>query len=160
DAFADVQGAAAVAPKLPLVRAWLDSLASDGGRGLLVTRNRAAVQALAEALNESPDVSYGWSDQVRVVGVRDLACGRVADLPADSMPVTGPVPRAYASLIAAPPAQQVLTLAAGTWEAGRAARQTVGTLRELGALRDVTVARASARLNVPTARSAAAAGSG
>ena len=159
DAFADVQAAAATAPKLPLVRAWLDSLASAGGRGLLVTRNRAAVAALTQALNESPDVSYGWSDLAQVVGVRDVVCGRVADLPVDSMLVTGPVPRAYASLTAAPPAQQVLTLAAGTWEAGRAVRQTVGTLHELAALRDATVTHASTRLHVLTAgRTATAAG--
>lgn len=154
-AFADVAATAASAPKLPLVRAWLDSLATKEGRGLLVTRNRAAVAALTQTLNESPDVSYGWSDLAQVVGVRDVVCGRVADLPVDSMLVTGPVPRAYASLIAAPPAQRVLMLAAGTWEAGRAVRQIAGTLHKLAALRDETVTRASTRLHVPTVRSAA-----
>lgn len=159
DAFADVKATATSAPKLPLVRAWLDSLVPGAGPGLLVTRNRTAVEALTQALNESPDVSYGWSDLAHVVGVRDVVCGRVADLPVSSMLVTGPVPRAYASLIAAPPAQQVVTLAAGTWEAGRAARQTVGTLRELAALRDATVTGTSARLHVRTVGSAATAAS-
>jgi len=160
DAFADLHAAAAAAPKQPLVRPWLDSLASDGRRGLLVTRNRAAVAALTAALEESPDVSFGWSDLVRVVSVRDVVCGRVAGLPVDSMLVTCPVPRAYASLIAAPPAPQVLTLAAGTWEAARAARQAIGAVRELAALREATVTRASIRLRVPAARLAAAEVSG
>ena len=157
DAFTDLLAAAAAAPKQPLVNAWLGSLAADAGRGLLVTRNRAAVAALTATLDESTDVFYGWSDLVRVVSVRDVVFGRVADLPVDSMLVTGPVPRAYASLIAAPPSPQVFTLAAGTWEAARAARQTTVTLRELGALREATVTRASTLLRVPAARSVSAA---
>jgi hypothetical protein len=155
DAFTDVYAAAVAAPKLLLVQAWLDSLADGQRQGLLVTRNRAAVAALSATLDESPQVSFGWSDLVRVVSLRDVVCGRLVGLPVDSMLVTGPVPRAYASLIAGPPAQQALTLAAGGWEAERAARQMTCTLRELGALRRATVARASIRLHVPAARPAA-----
>jgi hypothetical protein len=158
DAFADVYAAAIAVPKLALVQTWLDSLAEDKLRGLLVTRNRAAVAALTAALDESPDVFCGWSDLVRVVSVRDVSCGRVGGLPVDSMLVTGPVPRAYASLIAAPPASRALMLAAGTWEAARAARQAIGTLRELGALRLATVNHVSTQLHVPVIRSTAADG--
>lgn len=157
DAFTDLHAAAAASPKQPLVKAWIDSLAADARRGLLVTRNGAAVAALTATLDESNDVFYGWSDRVRVVSVRDVLLGRVAGLPVDSMLVTGPVPRAYASLIAAPPSSQVFTLAAGTWEAARAARQTTSTLRELGALREATVTRASTLLRVPAVRSTSAA---
>jgi len=160
NALADVHAAAVAAPKLPLVEAWLDSFADGERRGLLVTRNRAAVAALTATLDESPDVFYGWSDRVRVVSVRDVVYGRVAGLPVDSMLVMGPLPRAYASLIAAPPAAQVLTLAAGAWEAARAVRQATGTLRELGALRKATVASAARRLCVPVAHSTAASEAG
>jgi len=160
DAFTDMHAAAAAAPKLPLVQTWLDSLADGERRGLLVTRNRAAVAALTATLDESPHVFHRWSDRVRVVSVRDVVYGRVDGLPVDSMLVTGPVPRAYASLIAVPPALKALTLAAGTWEAARAARQVTGTLRELGALRKATVTGASTRLRVPAARSTAAANAG
>jgi hypothetical protein len=157
DAFTNVHAAAAAAPKLPLVQTWLDSLADGERRGLLVTRNRAAVAALTATLDESPHVFHRWSDRVRVVSVRDVVYGRVDGLPVDSMLVTGPVLRAYASLIAVPPAPKALMLAAGTWEAARAVRQVTGTLRELGTLRKATVTGASTRLRVPAAGSTAAA---
>ena len=53
DAFTDLHAAASAAPKQPLVKAWIDSLAADARRGLLVTRNRAAVAALTATLDES-----------------------------------------------------------------------------------------------------------
>jgi hypothetical protein len=72
DAFADLLRAADGAPKLPLLRQWLVDLADDGRRGLIVTRNRSAAQALTDVLQEDTGTPYGWQAKVRVVGMRDL----------------------------------------------------------------------------------------
>ncbi|MBB3084183.1 hypothetical protein [Geodermatophilus sabuli] len=139
-AFAGLLRTSGSAPKLPLVSQWLAGVVDGGQHGLLVTRNRAAVEALTAALQESTGTPFGWQARARIVGIRDLLLGRVPGLPVDSMLLTGPVPRAYASLVAAPAAAEVTVLGAGDWEAERAARQATQTLRALAELRRETVA--------------------
>jgi len=151
DAYADLQAAAEAAPKLAMVRSWLSSLEQDGARGLLVTRNRAAAAALVGALDESPLTTHGWSRFATAASVRDLALGRVDLMSVDRLLVTGPVPRAHASLLAAPPAGQLLVLAAGPWEAERALRQANSAFAALVTLRNETVERSAVRLGVAVA---------
>jgi hypothetical protein len=150
-AFAALHEAAGEATKLPLVQSWLDGLIEAGETGLLVTRGRASAASLTAALEESPGTRHGWRSQARVVSARDVLCGRVTELPVDSMLLTGPLPRAYASLVAAPPSTRVLTAAAGSWEATRSARQTTATVRALLKLREETRTLSAPRLGLPAA---------
>ncbi|MPQ99585.1 hypothetical protein GB931_17010 [Modestobacter sp. I12A-02628] len=150
-AFTDLLRAAAPAVKLPLVEQWLADVVDRGRAGLVVVRNSAAVEALTDALQASPGTPFGWQARVRVVGLRDLLMGRVADLPVDELLVTGPVPRAYGSLAAAPVGARATVLAAGGWEAGRAARQVTGTLRALADLRRETLQVSAPALGVSVA---------
>ncbi|MEU4220965.1 hypothetical protein [Actinoplanes sp. NPDC026623] len=151
DAFTQLHTAAGAATKLSLVQFWLNALSDDGRRGLVVTRNRVAVSALTAALEESTATRHGWREHVRVVSARDVLCGRVDALPVDTMLVTGPLPRAYASLVAAPPANEAITAVAGAWEASRAVRQIEATLRSLRSLREETRTVSSRRMGVPAA---------
>ncbi|GHJ11266.1 hypothetical protein TPA0907_56330 [Micromonospora humidisoli] len=149
EVLAALHSAASATTKLPLVQCWLDRLMDNGCRGLLVTRNRVAVAALITALEESTATRHGWREHVQVVSAREVLCGRVSGLPVHTMLVTGPLPRAYASLVAAPPADEVLTAVAGVWEASRAARQIEATVESLRKLREETRTLSSPRLGVP-----------
>ncbi|MFI8827332.1 hypothetical protein [Streptomyces sp. NPDC053431] len=62
-----------------------------------------------------------------------------------SMLIAGPLPRAYASLLAAPAATRLLVTAAGQWEAERAARQVRTTFQALAELRAKTATESAAR---------------
>ncbi|MBF9131392.1 hypothetical protein I0C86_20850 [Plantactinospora sp. S1510] len=155
DAFSQLHTAAGAATKLPLVQSWINALSDDGRSGLLVTRNRAAVAALTAALEESTITRHGWREHVRVVSARDVLLGRVDALPVGTMLVTGPLPRAYASLVAAPPADEALTATAGAWEASRAARQIEAALQALRMLREQTRTVSSSRLGMPATRAPA-----
>ncbi len=146
DRFAEVYKAARERPKFVLVQDWIRGEVGQTGTGMIVTRNQSAVAALTADLDESPLVPYGWAERIRVVSVRDLACGRVDNLPVSSMLITGPLPRAYASLLATPPATRLMIAAAGAWEAGRAARQVRMTLLALSELRAETARESAARL--------------
>ncbi|MEU7474393.1 hypothetical protein AB0A63_00305 [Lentzea sp. NPDC042327] len=146
--FAALHGEAGAATKLPLLQSWLDGICDDGRTGLLVTRNRTAAAAVTSALQDSPKTRHGWLDHVRVVSARDVLYGRVQELPVDTVLLTGPLPRAYASLAVAPPATELLTTAAGQWESTRVACQTTATVRALCALREETATIASPRLGV------------
>ncbi|MGW2607616.1 DISARM anti-phage system protein DrmE domain-containing protein [Streptomyces mirabilis] len=146
DGFADIYEAARERPKFALVQDWVREEAGQRGTGMVVTRNQSAVAALTADLNESPLVPHGWAERIQVVSVRDLACGRVSGLPVSSMLITGPLPRAYASLLAAPAATRLLVTAAGEWEAGRAARQARTTFLALAELRAKTATESAVRL--------------
>ncbi|MEU2145516.1 MULTISPECIES: hypothetical protein [Streptomyces albovinaceus subgroup] len=146
DGFADIYEAARERPKFALVQDWVREEARQHGTGMVVTRNRPAAAALTADLDESPQVPHGWADRIRVVSVRDLACGRVSGLPVSSMLITGPLPRAYASLLAAPAATRLLVTAAGEWEAGRAARQARTTFLALAELRAKTATESAVLL--------------
>ncbi|MFE9633264.1 hypothetical protein [Streptomyces sp. NPDC006463] len=146
DGFDDIYEAARERPKFALVQDWVREEAGRRGTGMIVTRNQSAVAALTADLHESPLVPHGWAERIRVVSVRDLACGRVSGLPVLSMLVTGPLPRAYASLLAAPVATRLLVTAAGEWEAGRAARQARTTFLALAELRGKTAMESAVRL--------------
>ncbi|MEU3254138.1 hypothetical protein [Streptomyces sp. NPDC006997] len=146
DGFDDIYEAARERPKFALVQDWVREEAGRRGTGMIVTRNQSAVAALTADLDESPLVPHGWAERIRVVSIRDLACGRVSGLPVSSMLVTGPLPRAYASLLAAPAATRLLVTAAGEWEAGRAARQARTTFLALAELRARTAAGSAVRL--------------
>ncbi|MFD9253879.1 hypothetical protein [Streptomyces bottropensis] len=93
DGFADVYEASRERPKFALVQDWVREEAGQGATGMVVTRNQSAVAALTADLDESPLVPHGWAERIRVVSVRDLACGRVSRLPVSSMLIAGPLPR-------------------------------------------------------------------
>jgi hypothetical protein len=146
DGFTDIYEAAGERPKFALVQEWVREEAGRPATGMIVTRNQSAVTALTADLDESSLVPHGWAERIRVVSVRDLACGRVSGLPVSSMLITGPLPRAYASLLAAPAATRLLVTAAGDWEAERAARQARTTFLALAELRAKTATESSVRL--------------
>ncbi|MFF8566520.1 hypothetical protein ACF06N_16340 [Streptomyces albidoflavus] len=148
DGFADIYEASRERPKFALVQDWVREEVSQRATGMVVTRNQSAVAALTADLDESPLVPHGWAERIRVVSVRDLACGRVSSLPVSSMLITGPLPRAYASLLAAPAATRLLVAAAGEWEAGRAARQARTAFLALAELRAKTVTESAVQLGI------------
>ncbi|MET8680035.1 hypothetical protein ABZW18_21235 [Streptomyces sp. NPDC004647] len=134
DVAAAVCAAAEANPRVDAAARWVRTVVDAGGRGSVVVKNRAAAAATASTLDEHAEVPYGWEQQVTVVTARNAVTGRTGV--EGTLLVCGPLPRAYATLLGAPPAHSLTVLAAGPWETRRAVDQVTGTRR---ALRDRAV---------------------
>ncbi|KOV85339.1 hypothetical protein ADL03_14475 [Nocardia sp. NRRL S-836] len=150
DAFGGLLRAATATPKIEPVRQWVVDVTERGRRGVLVVRNSTAARATTTMLQEHTGIPFGWRRNILTVGLRDLLHGRVPRLPVDSIMFAGPVPKAFASLVAVPTAAELVVVGAGSWEGSRAARQITQTLNALTGLRRETVEISSPRLDVPT----------
>lgn len=115
-----------------LVR-WVRELVGAGEGGLVVVRNRAALQAAHVYLQAQPDVPFGWESKVNLTTLTEILAGRV-HMSARRILCPGPVSSRYASLFALPAARQLTVLAHGPWEASRAVRQINGVAERLRTL--------------------------
>lgn len=140
----DAVEAARVSVKPKALADWVTE--RDGaGSGLVVVRNRAAVAAVVDFLDERPGIPLRWRDSIRITTFEDLQRGREPWCPEATL-LSGPVPWSRSGLIAMPAARELVTLTHGPWETGRAVRQIAAVARRLGQLagggtRDAAVLR-------------------
>ena len=102
--------------------AWCQQLLASEQPGHIVLRNRASSQALAQYLENSPDIPIGWQNRLSINTFSDLMAGRAK---MDVVPTLfgGAVASSYAGLLALPTATRLTVMAHGPWESGRILRQ-------------------------------------
>lgn len=134
--------------KLDRVIAWLNERVAEEVPAVLVLRNRAAVNAVTTALEESTASPVSWPDIVRVATIADMAAGRTRMNGVGEVCLPGPLPRSRSGLLALPPASRVRVIAAGPFEAGRAVRQAIAARSALSSIRAETARQSSVKLGV------------
>jgi len=136
-AFEELLAAAAPAPKMGEVVAWVADVVAEGVPAAIVAKSATAAAALSTALAEHPQVPLEADAMVAVETLRNLATGR-RGARTGRLLLPGPLPRAAAGLLAMPPAEELTVLAAGPWEAARITRQVLSVRAELAELRVLT----------------------
>lgn len=134
--------------KLDRVLAWLNERVAENIPATLVLRNRAAVNAVTTALEESTASPVAWPDVVSVATIADVTAGRTSMSGVGEICLPGPLPRSRSGLLALPPASRVRVIAAGPFEARRAEQQAVSARSELSAIRAEAVRQSGVRLGV------------
>lgn len=129
-----VQAARSSNPKPKGLADWVKERVDRGHRDSAIgVRNRASRLAVADYLQERPDVPLAWEQFVRITSFPDLVSGR-AQMGTGEVLYTGPLASSYAGLLALPTAKRLTVLAHGPWEVSRAVRQvqsSTGRLAEL-----------------------------
>src|SRR5207247_340861 len=91
-------------PKPAALVKWVCERAAGMQSGVIVVRNVAAREGVAEYLQSRPDVPFGWQDRIRVVTVSEVLGGKT-DLGYGQALAVGPVAVDYGVLFAVPSAR-------------------------------------------------------
>ncbi|MGY1868215.1 MULTISPECIES: DISARM anti-phage system protein DrmE domain-containing protein [Nocardia] len=135
--------------KLGRVLAWLNERVAENVPATLVLRNRAAVNAVTTALEESPASPVAWPNVVSVATIADVTAGRARMSGVGEICLPGPLPRSRSGLLALPPASRVRVIAAGPFEVRRAEKQAISSRAALSAIRAEAVRKSAVKLGVP-----------
>lgn len=117
-------------PKPAALVKWVRERIEAVEGGVIVVRNVAAREGVAEYLQSRPDVPFGWQDGVRIVTVSEVLGGKT-DLGYGHALAVGPVAVDNGVLFAVPSALTMTILGHGPWEAGRIVRQVASVRRSL-----------------------------
>lgn len=120
-------------PKPAALAKWVCERIEAAESGVIVVRNVAAREGVAEYLQSRPDVPFGWQNTIRAVTVAEVLGGRT-DLGYGHALTVGPVAVDNGVLFAVPSARTMTILGHGPWEAGRIVRQVTSVRRRLAEL--------------------------
>jgi hypothetical protein len=117
----DVIDALQANPKAEALADWVTA-AYNAGAGLVAVRNRAAVAAVEEYLDERPGVPLGWKERVGLTTFSSLTRGRARPCHQATL-FSGPLSVALAGLLATTATRRLTVLTHGPWESRRAVNQ-------------------------------------
>jgi hypothetical protein len=136
-AFEELLVAAAAAPKMNEVAAWVKDAIAAGTPAAILAKSATGAAALRAALLEHPKIPIDATAMMPVVSLRDLATASTEAVTRRLL-LTGPLPREAAGVLALPPGSELTVLAAGPWEAARIIRQLSAVRTGLAELRALT----------------------